>query len=497
MNVSQKNEKLMEATIKEIHQLMESGEITARELVAFYLERIEAYDQQGPKLNAVIKINPKALDIAEELDRKRKQSGFVGPLHGIPVLLKDNVDTKDLETTAGSLSLEGMIPKEDAFITKRMKEAGAIVLAKVNLHEFAVWGETVSSILGQTVNPYDLSRTPGGSSGGTGASVAANFGMIGIGTDTVNSVRSPASACSLVGFRPTVGLISRGGIVPYSFTQDTAGPICRTVEDAVRFLDVISGYDPKDSVTAWSTNHKAGSYLSYLKKDGLQGKRIGVLRSFFGKEPVHQEVNEQISQRLEDIKKAGGITVDLEESINADLLIKEISVHLHELKRDLNEYLVAMGDQAKVRSLAEIIASGKFHQGIEENIKIAQELDIDIPEYHERLTKRNQLRNQVVEIMAKYELDAIVYPHQKRPVVKIGESQVERNGVISSVTGFPSCVVPGGFTKPTKEAPGGVPVGIEFLAREWDEARLIEIVYGFEQATKCRKPPKYVPEVRS
>lgn len=497
MDESVKNKKLMEATIEEVHRLMESGEITSREVVEFYLKRIEAYDQKGPKINAVIKINSNALKIAEELDKKHKASGFVGPLHGIPVLLKDNVDTQDMETTAGSLSLEGVRPEEDAFITKRMKEAGAIILAKVNLHEFAVWGETVSSILGQTFNPYDLSRTPGGSSGGTGAGVASNFGMIGIGTDTINSVRSPASACSLVGFRPTVGLVSRTGIVPYSFTQDTAGPICRTVEDAVKFLDVISGYDPKDSSTEEAPKNRTGSYEQYLKKDGLQKKRIGVLRSFFGKAKVHEEVNERINERLEDIKKFGGTVVDLAEDINADQLVKEISVHLYELKRELNEYLEDLGERSKVQSLKEIIESGKFHEGIEKNIKIAQGLSTDTPEYQERLNKRKQLRKQLAEIMGKYDLDAIVYPHQKRPVVKVGESQVDRNGVIGSVTGFPSCVVPGGFTKATPEAPGGIPVGIEFLTREWDEATLIEIAYGFEQSTLCRIPPRNVPVLES
>ncbi|NBG89248.1 amidase family protein [Isachenkonia alkalipeptolytica] len=497
MDESLKSKEIMEATIERIHHLMEEGELTCRELVEFYLKRIEAYDQKGPKINSIIKINPDALKIADELDAKYEKTGLTGSLHGIPVLLKDNVDTKDMETTAGSLSLEESIPKEDAFITKRMKEAGAIIIAKVNLHEFAVWGETVSSVLGQTLNPYDLTRTPGGSSGGTGASVASNFGMVGIGTDTINSVRSPASACSLVGFRPTVGLISKTGIVPYSFTQDTAGPICRSVEDAVKLLDVIRGYDPKDRATAGAREMQTGYFAKHLKRDGLKKKRIGVLRSFFGKEKVHAEVNEQINKRLEDIQKSGGVVVDLDESIDADQLIKEVSVHLYELKRELNEYLEALGEPAKVGSLKEIIDSGKFHKGIEENIKIAQDLSTDTPEYHNRLKKRKQLRNQVVEIMEKNQLDAIVYPHQKRPVVKVGESQVDRNGVIGSVTGFPSCVVPGGFTSATAEAPGGIPVGIEFLTREWDEATLIEIVYGFEQNTLCRKSPMEVPAVES
>lgn len=484
---------LEEATISSVHAAMERGELTCRQLVEMYIERIEAYDKKGPALNSVIMINPRALEIADELDKKFKESGFVGSLHGIPVLLKDNVDTGDMPTTAGSLSLEGVVPEDDAFITKKLKEAGAIIIAKVNLHEFAVWGETASSILGQTLNPYDLTRTPGGSSGGTGAGISANFGIIGIGTDTINSVRSPASACSLVGLRPTVGLVSRDGIVPYSLTQDTAGPIMRTVEDAAIVLDVIAGYDPADSQTAWSIGHIPETYTAFLNKEGLKGKRIGVLNSFFGKKDIHQEVNHVVNNSLEEMKKNGATLVPIEENIDADKLVKEVSVHLYDLKAHLNIYLQDLGSRAKVNSLAEVIASGKYHKGIEENIKFAETLDINTPVYNERLIKRMELRDLVMKLMAKYDLDAIVYPHQKRPVVKVGEPQAERNGVIGSVTGFPSCVVPAGFTKPTDSAPIGVPVGLEILCREWDEAKLIEIAYAFEQATHFRKIPVSTP----
>ena len=270
-----------EATISGIHDAMKKGTITCRILVEHYLKRIEAYDQKGPSLNSIICVNPKALEEADELDKKFREKGLTGPLHGIPVLLKDNVDTFDMPTTAGSKSLEGFYPDDDAFITKNFRNAGALILAKTNLHEFAIWGETISSIQGQTLNPYDLERTPGGSSGGTGAGIAANFGTVGIGTDTINSIRSPASANNLVGIRPTIGLVSRDGIVPYSFTQDTAGPITRTVEDGVRVLDVISGYDSSDDETAWGEGKKPDSYVRYLNNDGLKGKRIGVLESFF------------------------------------------------------------------------------------------------------------------------------------------------------------------------------------------------------------------------
>ncbi len=485
----------LEATIADVHSAMSKGELTAKALVEYYINRINAYDKTGPAINSVIKLNPKAIEVADALDNKFKEKGFVGPLHGIPILLKDNVNTEDLETTAGSLSLEGVIPDTDAFITKKLLEAGAIILAKVNLHEFAVWGETASSILGQTLNPYDLTRTPGGSSGGTGAGIAANFGMVGIGTDTINSLRSPGSANCVIGFRPTLGLVSRDGIVPYSLTQDTAGPITRTIEDAVKVLEVISGYDPTDSSTAWSIGRRPESFIKHLKKDGLVGKRIGVLRSFFGKEEIHKEVNEAVDNSLKALENNGAILVDISEDINSDKLVKEVSLHLYELKRDLDSYLQKLEDRSQVHSLEEIITSGKYHEGIEENIKTASGLSTTTPEYYQRLAKRNDLRNEIVELFARYNIDAMVYPHQKRPVVKVGEAQVERNGVIGSVTGFPAASVPAGFTSPTEAAPIGVPVGIEFLAREWDEATLIEILYGFEQATKFRKPPVSVPEL--
>ncbi len=477
------------ATIKSIHDSMFKGELTCRQLVEMYLERIEQYDKKGPKLNSVILINPNVFEIADELDRKFKESGFVGSLHGIPVLLKDNVDTGDMPTTAGSLSLEGVIPNEDAFITKQLKQAGAIIIAKVNLHEFAVWGETVSSILGQTLNPYDLTRSPGGSSGGTGAGIAANFGLIGIGTDTINSIRSPASACNLVGFRPTVGLVSRSGVVPYALTQDTAGPIMRTVEDAARVLDVIAGWDSKDPITAWSVNNIPKSYTEYLNKDGLNGKKIGILKSFFGNDLIHEEVNTVIYKDIEIMKENGAILIPIDESISADELVGDISLHLYELKSDLSLYLKNLGSRSNVHSLKDVIESGKFHEGIKENILFANTLDKDTDIYNKRMVRRLEVRNLLVELMAKYNLDAIVYPHQKRPVVKVGESQVDRNGVLGSLTGFPSCVVPGGFTNPTGTAPLGIPVGIEFLGREWSEPTLFEIAYGFEQATKYRKPP--------
>ncbi len=487
---------LEEATIGDVHAAYVSGTLTAAKLVQAYLERIQAFDQAGPKLNVVISLNPKALEEAGALDEHLHRTGkFVGPLHGIPVLVKDNVNTKDMPTTGGSLSLAGYIPATDAAITQKLRSAGAIILAKVNLHEFAIWGETLSSIRGQTLNPYDLTRTPGGSSGGTGAGLAANFAIAGIGTDTVNSIRSPASANGIVGIRPTLGLVSRAGVIPYSFTQDAAGPLARTVTDAAKMLNVLAGYDPNDPATAWSVGNIEKDYTKFLKADGVKGKRIGVLRSFFGNAPINEEVNAIANKAVEDLRRIGATVIELNTpDLDSGKISSEISVHLYEFKPAINTYLVT--GNAPVTSLEQIISSGKFHPNIGDNIKKAQSLEMD-DGYRLRLQKRSELQQRVMKIMADERLDAVVFPHQKRLVVSIGETQVERNGALGSVTGFPSIVVPGGFSSSTPTATLGVPVGIEFLGRPWSERVLIAIVYGYEQATKHRRTPPTTPALLS
>ena len=486
---------LEEATVASVHEAMLDGRLTCRRLIEGCLARIEAYDKKGPELNAVILVNPHALEEADRLDERFQADGLTGPLHGIPVLLKDNCETFDMPTTAGSLSLEGFETHKDAYITKKLREAGAVIIAKTNLHEFAVWGETISSILGQSYNPYDHTRTPGGSSGGTGAGLAANYGIVGIGTDTINSIRSPSSACSLVGIRPTIGLVSRSGVVPYSFTQDTAGPICRTVEDAVAVLDVIAGYDRKDDETAWCVDKlQQGSYAEYLKKDGIRGKRIGVLESFFGKKDVHEEVNRVVRAAIEVLREQGAEVVPITEEIDSGWLTSSVSVHLYDLKDHLNIYLNALPPRAPVHSVEEVMASGKFHPGIKENLEKAMQLSTGTPEYNQRLILRAQTQTKVMKLMADYELDAMVYPHQQQLVCKTGGSQQQRNGVLCSVTGFPSIAVPAGYSTPDENAPIGVPVGMEIIGRPWSEPTLIEIAYGFQQAAPLRKSPPTTPD---
>jgi len=481
----------METTVAEIHAAMVKWEITCRDLVEFYLGRIEALDKKGPCLNSVILVNPKAGEEADRLDTEFKRTGKLSVLHGIPVLLKDNFDTFDMPTTAGSLSLSGNVPGNDAFAVSRLRKAGAIILAKTNLHEFAIWGETVSSVLGQTLNPYDLTRTPGGSSGGTGAGIAANFGVIGMGTDTINSIRSPASANCLAGIRPTLGLVSRAGIVPYSLTQDTAGPICRTVEDAALALGVIAGYDGADPETAWSAGMVPQSYAAFLKKDGMKGKRIGILESFFGKDEIHAEVNRAVRDAIKVFPQNGAETVPVTELIDSGWLTSRVSVHLDDLKDHLNGYLSALPAGAPVHSLEEVMASEKYHPSIKANMETAMSLSTGTPEYNNKLKLRHEIRTKVMKIMADYRLDAIVYPHQQRLVCKTGESQQQRNGVLCSVTGFPSIAVPAGFSSPSPDAPLGVPIGMEIIGRPWSEPLLIGIAYSFEQASRFRKAPVF------
>lgn len=478
---------MKEWTISSVHEAMKKGELTCLELVQYYLERIKKYDG---KLHSIILINPNAEKEAAELDEKFKKDGFSGPLHGIPVILKDNVETNDMPTTAGSIALKGFESHSDAFLVKRLKAAGALILAKANLHEFAIWGETVSSILGPTYNPYDLTRTPGGSSGGTGAAIAADFGIIGIGTDTINSVRSPSSANNLVGIRPTIGMISRSGIVPYSLTQDTAGPLCRNVEDAARTLSVIAGYDKNDEITAWAYN-KVQDFAEGLEEGTLKGKRLGILRSFFGKEEINKPVNEVMERALAVLQNAGAELVEITENIDSAWLTNKVSVHLDDFNDHLTAYLQSFpADKIPVHSLREIYESGKYHPVDKGNMEDALKLSTHSAHYNEKLLRQQKVKNKIMKLIADNRLDCIVYPHQQQLVCKIGDSQKQRNGVLCSVTGFPSVVVPAGFTAPDGDAPLGVPAGMEIIGEPWSEKRLLMIARAYEKAANMRKTPE-------
>ena len=484
-----------EATIAGIQGALASRDVTCVQVVQAYLRRIETYDDRGPALNAIISINPAALQTAAELDRVQTSSrGPVRPLHCIPIILKDNFDTADMPTTGGSVTLATSVPLRDAFVVRKLREAGAIILAKANLMELARGGTTVSSLGGQTKNPYDLTRTPGGSSGGTGAAIAASFGVVGTGSDTGQSVRSPASAQSLVGLRPTRGLIGRTGIIPLSTTQDEAGPITRTVEDAARMLDVMAGYDPDDPITAFGVPRIPRTYTAFLNREALKGARIGVLTEYFGRESVHQAVNEVADAAIAKMSAAGATMIRM--TIPAlDLLTQNIQVSEFETKIAFNKYLASLGPRAPVKTLDEFIAGGGFHSslkaGLESDAKVIDGLNQ--PEYKNRLLRRQDLRQAVMNVIAANKLDAILYPHQRRLVVPIGEDQVERNGVLSNSTGFPALTFPGGFSRPTPSAPLGVPVGIELLGPEWSEPTLLALAFAFEQTVRPRRPPAATP----
>ncbi|MFJ9034334.1 amidase family protein [Streptomyces sp. NPDC102274] len=486
--------KLMEATVADIHDAYRGGRLTCRQLVEQYLERIAAYDKQGPTLKALITVNPHALDVADDLDRRFRRSGLTGPLHGIPVILKDNFDTFDMPTTGGNTAMRDSQPPADAFAVDKMRKAGTLILAKANLQEFARGGNSLSSLGGQVLNPYDLSRTPGGSSGGTGAAIASNFAVLGTGSDTGQSIRSPASANSLVGVRPTRGLISRHGVIPNSITQDEIGPITRTVEDAARLLDVMVGFDPADPITAFGIGRAPRSYTDQLKANALRGARIGVMTNMFGTEERHQEVNRVMEDVISTMRSRGATIIRF--NLTAyDTLQSLVANSTWEAHTAMDAYFAELGPDAPVRTLEQLVATRTAtpepQAALETELAIKDGLNT--PEYKDRTLNREKLRLAVSAKMAELGLDAVLYPLQKVLVSPVGIPQPERNGTLSNGTGFPAVCFPGGFSTPTAAAPIGVPVGAELLGREYSEPLLLSLAYAYEKAAGARKPPRATP----
>jgi amidase len=488
---------LDEASVRSIHEAIEARKATCVQVVRHYLDRIDAYDDRGPAINAIITVNPYALETAAQMDRLDRAARAQRPLHCIPVILKDNFHTAEMPTTGGSKTFAKMQTPDDGFVVKKLREAGAIIIAKANLHELARAGTTVSSLGGQTRNPYDLTRTPGGSSGGTGAAIAANFGVLGTGSDTGQSIRSPSSANSLVGLRPTRGLVSRAGVMPFSMTQDEAGPITRSVEDTARMLDVMAGYDPADPITAFSAGHIPGSYTASLDAGGLKGARIGLLTDFMGRDPIHRDVNQVVDTAVARMKTMGATIVPV--SIpSLDELTRGLNLMNLEFKAAFDSYLASLGPVAPVKNLAEFVARGEVHESMRNGLAadLAVTTGPGSPEHQRMFARREVLRQAVMTVMAANKLDAILYPHQKRLVVPIGEDQAERNGVLSNSTGFPALTVPGGFSPATATAPIGVPVGIELLGPEWSEPVLFKLAYAFERDSRIRKGPTSTPPLK-
>jgi Asp-tRNA(Asn)/Glu-tRNA(Gln) amidotransferase A subunit family amidase len=482
----------IETTVDEIHEAMREGRVTAETLVEVYRSRIDEYDDE---LNAILTLNDDARARARRLDSRFESEGLVGPLHGVPVVLKDNHDTRDIPTTAGSVTLAESRPPRDAFVVEQLRDAGAVVVAKANLQELSFGVDTISSLGGATRNAYDLDRRPSGSSGGTAAAIAANLGAIGTGSDTCSSVRSPPAFNALVGVRPTRGLVSRRGIVPLSETQDTAGPIARTVTDAARTLEVMAGYDPEDPVTARGVGRiPAEGYASGLDGAGLDGARIGIARQFFGAR-TDQDDDERVTAVIEDaietMATAGATIVDPVEVVDLDRL-ESARVVSHEFARDFARYLSEAGAAVPYDSLAEVVATGEIAPAVESRIEASGALDVDAAsldedaEYLSRLRRRRDLRDETLSRLGADDLDALLYPPSTVPPVEIPAHQPfeEMNCELAAHTGLPAVVVPAGFTD------DGLPVGVELLGRAFAERRLFEVAYAFEQTIDGRRPPE-------
>ncbi len=483
---------LMEATIPQLQAALAAGTITSRDVVSMYLARIEAYDQRGPALNAISVINANAIAEAAALDAERRAGTVRGPLNGIPVIVKDNYETVGMQTANGSKAFAGFVPPNDAYLVRKLRAAGAIVIAKSNMHEFARGITTIGSLFGATRNPYALDRNPGGSSGGTGAAIAANFAEVGMGSDTCGSIRIPSAHNSLVGIRGTQGIASRSGIIPLSSTQDIGGPIGRTVTDIAIVLDAIVGYDPTDEQTAASVGNIPKSYTDFLQLSGLRGARIGVVTALLGSDPEDAEVAMVVRGAVNEMKSQGAEVVDVAIPGLTDLIADDrlLSIIAQDFKFDFNAYLVTRPN-APMHSLEEVLASGKYHPSLQQPLTNSQMIESrDTKEYLLRIVNRNILREAIHKTMADNRVDALAYPTIRRKAKLIGEPQQDPNCRLSSQSGLPAITVPGGFT------PDGLPVGLELLGRAWSEPQLIRVAYAYEQATHHRHQPASTPPLK-
>lgn len=488
---------VVETSIAEIHQAMRDGRLTARQLVEAYIERIEAYDKRGPALNAIIEINPRALERADELDAAFEVSGFTGPLHGIPMIVKDNYDFAGMSTSAGSASLADSMPPDDAFQVRRIRAAGAIVLAKSNMAEFAFSpNETLGSrIPGFTRNPYATNRVPAGSSGGTAASVAASMGVVGLGTDTGNSIRGPSAHNALVGIRSTIGLTSRDGIVPLYFSHDIGGPMARSVADAVAVFDVIAGTDPADPTTVEADERRAADYNEFLDAGALASARIGVVRQIVDREDGDPRVRDVFEQALEDLRAAGADIVD---PVVIPMLDERVQFWCSRFRYDINNYLATLGPDAPVKTLTQIVASGDYDRTVRDRLRRALEESLDDADLRcaEQTANRGRFAEQVSGIIADNELDALVFPTWANVPRLIGDLRSpggDNSQVLSPQTGFPAITVPMGWIEEGGEQ---LPAGLQILGDAWSEPRLIAIAYAYEQATRHRRAPATTPPLR-
>lgn len=481
-----------EATIAQIHAAFRTGSLSCRALTAEYLASIEARDKRGPALNAIVVTNRRAIEVADSLDRVRAAGGAMAPLHCIPVIVKDNFETIDLPTTGGSLALEGWQPPQDATMVRLVRDAGAIILAKSNLAEWAFSPyETVSSILpGYSKNPYALDRVTAGSSGGTAAAVAANLGAVGLGSDTGNSIRGPSAHQALVGIRSTMGLTSRAGVIPLNSSADIAGPMARTVADAVAVFDVIARSDPADPVTQNADRRRPTDYSSFLIRGSLKGARIGILRQAYERATLDPEVAAVFDRAVSDLRAQGAVIINDARVDSLQAIQRRQQGGCNRFKFDLERYFAERAPNAPVRTLDEIVRSRRFHPSVELRLRDAGEATVP-PEQSagcaSREAVREALRGAVEQLMDSLSLDALVYPTWSNPPRLIGDLNTphgDNSQLFSPSTGFPAITVPMGYTRENT-----LPAGITFFGRAWSEGRLIGLAFDYEQSTMHRRAP--------
>ncbi len=488
---------LSTATLAEINAATDAGALTSEKLVGLYLQRIEAYDRKGPKLNTVLYLNPKALDEARALDAERKTKGRRSPLHGIPVVIKDLVDVAGLPTTSGFKPFGAPIPPRDAAVTAKLKAAGAIVLAKVNtVNWFGKGGFDDLHPIGATLNPYNPAHSPGGSSNGTGAAIAAWFATIGIGTDTGGSVQIPSSYNSLVGMVATQGMVSRAGIVPRGPTQDRAGPMTRSVYDTAATLSVIAGWDAEDLGTVAAMGHfPADDWSKRLGSGSLQGRRVGVLREMMSTGPSDPEVNQLFDQALVDLKQGGALVLDpvLTGTNLRDATSSAVSgtTHPYELIPAANAYLERLGPNRPFKKIEDMFAAAGLDKIHERYIRAMTLPSPErSPDYVARFAMKDALREQVTRLMEQFKLDAVILPYRALPPPPGSGTSPEGDiNTLTSTTGLPAVIMPGGYTKKN------LPVGIQFVGKPFDDLTLLQVAFGYEQASKRRKPPQLTPSL--
>lgn len=490
----------VEATIEDVQVAIQSGSMSCQAIVRGYLDRIGAYDQSSG-LNAIIFTNPNALAKAEEIDRKVASGQVLGPLFCAPVLLKDNYDTADMPTSGGSIALKDSVPPDDAFMVRKLREADAIIIAKTNMAEWAFSPkQTISSSYGTTANAYDLDRVPAGSSGGTASGIAASFGVIGMGSDTGNSIRGPSSHLALFGIRSTMGLTSRDGVIPLAFDRDIAGPMTRTVTDGVRVFNVIAGYDAADPYTELGRDKLESDYTSFLNTDALQGKRIGVLRALVDTEDSDPEIIKIFEQALVELREAGAEIID-------PFVIRNLDDHMNasnfcaRFRYDMHEYLKTLGDNAPIQDVLEVLDSKQYSPYIEDRLTFfgggpadvhPKDLETPCPDYPDHPGRQAYLAD-TISSMDDARVDAVIYPGWTNPPAHLDKAIEEYKGdnsqLVAPATGLPAVTVPMGYSY------GHLPVGLQILGRPWSEGLLIGLAYSYEQKTEHRVPPKLFPEL--